>query len=41
MADSDEEYERRKVRDKFRRERNDYEHSRREDRGRRDWEMER
>ncbi|XP_052270807.1 serrate RNA effector molecule homolog isoform X2 [Dreissena polymorpha] len=39
MADSDEEYERRKVRDKFRRERNDYEH-RRDDR-RRDWDHER
>ncbi|XP_052767581.1 serrate RNA effector molecule homolog isoform X2 [Mya arenaria] len=39
MADSDEEYERRKVRDKFRRERNDYEHRR--DERRRDWENER
>lgn len=38
MADSDDEYDRRKARDKFRRERNDYE--RRDDR-RRDWDHER
>ncbi|XP_053395547.1 serrate RNA effector molecule homolog isoform X2 [Mercenaria mercenaria] len=39
MADSDDEYERRKARDKFRRERNDYDH-RRDDR-RRDWDHDR
>lgn len=39
MADSDEEYERRKQRDKFRRERSDYDHRR--DERRRDWEHER
>lgn len=38
MADSDDEYDRRKGRDKFRRERNDYE--RRDDR-RRAWEHDR
>ena len=35
MADSDDDYERRKGRDKFRRERNDYE--RRDDRRREGW----
>ncbi|XP_060555342.1 serrate RNA effector molecule homolog [Ruditapes philippinarum] len=39
MADSDDEYERRKARDKFRRERNDYDHRR--DERRRDWDHDR
>ncbi|KAK3577793.1 hypothetical protein CHS0354_000209 [Potamilus streckersoni] len=41
MGDSDEEYDRRKGRDKFRRERNDYDHRGRDERRRDPWEHER